>query len=222
MNRARRGWSGWSWRCPAPYSRRVNVDQVRDAYSSVAELYISLFGTSQQVHADDLAFIGRHLSAVSGPVLDVGCGPGHITAYLRSLGADASGIDLVPEFIAYAKATHPDVPFRLGSMQHLDLEDASVAGILTWYSLIHYPPAELDGVLARLRRVVAPGGTLVIGFFDGPDIAAFDHKVTTAYWWPPDELSARLARAGFAEVDRDQRPRDGTVRSHAAIAATAC
>ena len=199
----------------------MNVDQVRDAYASVAELYISLFGTSQQVHADDLAFIGRHLSALPGPVLDVGCGPGQITAHLRSLGADASGIDLVPEFIAYAQATHPDVPYRLGSMQHLDLEDASVAGILTWYSLIHYPPAELDGVLARLRRVLAPGGTLVVGFFDGAEVAAFDHKVATAYWWPVDEFSARLARAGFTEIDRDHRPSDGTHRSHAAIAATA-
>ncbi|MEV0134317.1 class I SAM-dependent methyltransferase [Dactylosporangium sp. NPDC050688] len=199
----------------------MNVDQVRDAYASVAELYISLFGTSQQVHADDLAFIGRHLSALPGPVLDVGCGPGHITAHLRSLGADASGIDLVPEFIAYAKTTHPDVPYRLGSMQRLDLEDASVAGILTWYSLIHYPPAELDGVLAQLRRVLAPGGTLVAGFFDGAEVAAFDHKVTTAYWWPADEFSARLARAGFTEIARDHRPSDGTHRSHAAIAATA-
>ena len=199
----------------------MNVDQVRDAYASVAELYISLFGTSQQVHADDLAFIGRHLSALPGPVLDAGCGPGHITAYLRSLGADASGIDLVPEFIAYAKATHPDVPYRLGSMQRLDLEESSVAGVLTWYSLIHYPPAELDGVLAQLRRVLAPGGILVAGFFDGAEVAAFDHKVTTAYWWPADEFSARLARAGFTEIDRDHRPSDGTHRSHAAIAAAA-
>jgi len=39
----------------------MNMEQVRQAYASVAELYIGLFGTSQQVHADDLAFIGRHL-----------------------------------------------------------------------------------------------------------------------------------------------------------------
>ncbi|MDG6103770.1 class I SAM-dependent methyltransferase [Dactylosporangium aurantiacum] len=199
----------------------MNVDHVRDAYASVADLYISLFGTSEQVHADDLAFIGRHLAAVPGPVLDVGCGPGHITAYLRSLGADAGGIDLVPEFIAYAEATHPGVPYRLGSMQRLDVEDASLGGVLAWGSLIHYPPAELDGVLAQLRRVTAPGGTLVVGFFDGTDVAAFDHKVTTAYRWPADELSTRLARAGFTEIDRDHRPGDETRRSHAAIAATA-
>ena len=85
----------------------MNVEQVRDAYASVADLYIELFGTSQQVHADDLAFIGRHLAIRPGTVLDLGCGPGHITGYLRSLGVDAMGIDMVPEFIAHAKAAHP-------------------------------------------------------------------------------------------------------------------
>ena len=56
---------------------------------------------------DDLAFIGRHLSGQPGTVLDLGCGPGHITDYLRSLGVDATGIDMVPEFIAHAQAAHP-------------------------------------------------------------------------------------------------------------------
>jgi len=44
------------------------MEQVRQAYASVAELYIELFGSSQQVHADDLAFIGRHLAGRPGTV----------------------------------------------------------------------------------------------------------------------------------------------------------
>jgi hypothetical protein len=103
-------------------------------------------------------------------------------------------------------------------MTGLGAADASVAGILAWYSLIHTPPPGLDGVLAEFRRVMAPGGTLVIGFFDGDEVAAFDHKVVTAYRWPAGELSGRLARAGFTEVQRRRRPGDGTHRPHAAIA----
>lgn len=197
----------------------MNVEQVRDAYAAVADVYIGLFGTSQQVHPDDLAFIGRHLTIQPGSVLDLGCGPGQITGYLRSRAVDATGIDLVPEFIAHAKAAHPTGEYRLGSMRSLDVENNSIAGILTWYSLIHVPPQDLDGVLAELRRVLAPGGTLVVGFFDGDEPTPFDHKVVTAYRWPVDELSERLARAGFTEVERHHRPSDGTVRSHAAIAA---
>lgn len=203
------------------YSHAVNVDQVQRAYASVAELYIGLFGTTQQVHPEDLAFIGRHLSSRPGMVLDLGCGPGHLAGHLRSLGVDARGIDMVPEFIAHARATHPDVTFQLGWMDDLDVADHSVVGILSWYSLIHLPPRDLDGVLAGFRRAMAPAGTLVVGFFDGDEVAAFDHKVITAYRWPPDELSRRLARAGFTEVGRLMRPSDGTHRPHGAIAAIA-
>jgi SAM-dependent methyltransferase len=199
----------------------VDAEKVRLAYASVADLYIELFGTSQQVHADDLAFIGRHLAGRPGPVLDLGCGPGHLTDYLRSLGADATGIDMVPEFIAHARAAHPSGTYRLGSFESLAAADQSIAGILAWGSLIHLAPQDLDRVLDEFRRVTSPGGALVLAIFVGDHVEAFDHKVVTAYRWPVDEFSQRLARAGFTEVERLQRPGEGTHRPHAAIAAVA-
>jgi ubiquinone/menaquinone biosynthesis C-methylase UbiE len=199
----------------------VRFDQVQQAYSVVADLYIDLFGSPEKVHAGDLALIERHLTIRPGAVLDLGCGPGHLTGHLRSLGVDAGGMDMVPEFIAHAKAAHPECVFRLGSMHSLAAADRSVAGILAWFSLIHLPPDELDAVLAEFRRVLAPAGRLVVGFVDGDEVAAFDHKVVTAYRWPPDVFAGRLARAGFTEVERLRRPATGTQRSYAAIAAVA-
>ncbi len=78
--------------------------------------------------------------------------------------------------------------------------------MLASYSLIHLPPADLDDVLAELRRAMAPNGTLVAGFLDGDELAWFEHKVATAYYWPVDEFSARLRRAGFTEIERQLRP----------------
>ncbi|GAA4953737.1 hypothetical protein GCM10025331_48520 [Actinoplanes utahensis] len=197
------------------------MDRIRDAYASVADLYISLFGAPAKVDPDDLDLIGRHLTIHDGEVLDLGCGPGHLTAHLRSRGVDATGIDLVPEFVAHARAAHPDGRYRLGSMTGLGAADGSIAGILANYSLIHLPPADLDGVLAEFRRVLRPGGTLVVGFVDGDEVSAFDHKVTTAYRWPADEMSRRLAAAGLAEIERLRRPATGTQRP-ALIAARRC
>nr|WP_203726669.1 class I SAM-dependent methyltransferase [Actinoplanes durhamensis] len=194
-------------------------EQVRDAYSAMSGPYIELIDDGRRMEAYDLDFIGGYLGGRTGPVLDLGCGPGHLTAYLRSLGLDATGIDMVPEFIAHAEATHPGVPFRLGSMDALDVADGSVAGVLAWYSLIHRPPADLDVVLAELRRVVAPGGMVVAGFFDGERAEPFDHRVITAYRWPVDEFAGRMARAGFTEVQRLQRTTDRPDRLHAALAA---
>ncbi|MEU5962275.1 class I SAM-dependent methyltransferase [Micromonospora parva] len=197
----------------------METDTVRQAYTAVAELYIELFGTKEHVHPDDLALIERHLGDRQGPVLDLGCGPGHLTGYLRALGVDVTGIDLVPEFIAHAQAAHPDVEFRLGSLARLDVADGSVDGILAWYSLIHLPPQELDGVLTEFRRVLVPAGRLVLGTFCADEVGAFDHKVVTAYRWPLDALSERLTQAGFREVERLPRADDDQHRPHAAMAA---
>lgn len=192
---------------------------VERAYGSIADLYIALFDSIEKVGAADRAFITRHLSGVAGPVFDLGCGPGHLTAHLRDLGCDVTGIDLTPEFVAHARAAHPSIPFVLGSMDDLDVTGAG--GILAWYSLIHRPPHEIDGVLARFRRALRPGGTVVLGFFDGDEVAPFDHRVTTAYFWPAAEMARRLERAGFTVTERQQRPGERPDRPYAMIAAVA-
>lgn len=199
------------------------MDEVRLAYGVMAARYIDLFADTAQVHDDDLELITRCVSLPTGTVLDVGCGPGHLTAYLRSLGVDAIGIDTVDEFIDHARSTHSDARFELGSIQHLPVRDGSVAGVLAWYSLVHMSPGDLDAALAELRRAMAAGGTLVAGFFDGDRVMTFDHKVVTAYSWPVDEFSERVRRAGFTVLERHRRPGidEPGLRSHAAIVARA-
>jgi SAM-dependent methyltransferase len=189
----------------------------------MSEQYIALFGGDWQAHADDAALVRDHLVGLDGRVLDLGCGPGQWSGHLHAHGADVTGVDVVPEFIDYARTHFPGPQFRLGSMTDLALPDHTVAGILSWYSTIHLPPAELDGVLIEFRRMLAPSGRLVIGFFGSDDgVAAFDHKVYTAYRWPVDEFAARLARAGLTELQRlRQQFPERPDRKYAAIAATA-
>jgi SAM-dependent methyltransferase len=189
----------------------------------MSQQYIELFDGNWQEHADDTALVRRHLTGLCGPVLDLGCGPGHWTAYLHSLGADVTGVDMVPEFIAHARATHPGLNFRLGSMTQLDLPDHSVAGILAWYSTIHLPPTELDQVLTEFRRLLNFSGVLVTGFFGSDDdVAGFDHKVFTAYRWPVDVFVEHLVTAGFVELQRrSHQIQERPDRRYAAVAARA-
>ncbi len=194
---------------------------VREAYARLADQYIDLFGSVEQVDPGDLALIRRYLAGAAGPVLDLGCGPGHLTAFLHGSGVDVTGIDLVAQFIAHARATHPGVRFEQGSMTHLDRAAGSVAGALAWFSLIHVDPVQVDGVLATIRRLMAPGAAFVVGFFDGAAVEPFAHKVVTAYRFPAAEMAGRLARAGFVEVERRHRPRAGERRPYAVIAARA-
>lgn len=192
---------------------------VRHRYCAVAEVYIQMFGAVDRVDPEDLAFLERNLGHCDGSVLDAGCGPGHLTAYLTGLGLTARGVDLVPDFIDHARANWPTVDFAVGSVRMLGIPERSLGGILAWYSLIHREPVELTEILAEFRRTMSPGGTLVVGFFDGRDVEPFDHKVTTAYRWPVDEMARMLTSAGFVEVDRLRRAGTDGTRPHAALAA---
>ncbi|WP_342802158.1 class I SAM-dependent methyltransferase [Nocardia sp. No.11] len=192
---------------------------VRTAYAAIHELYIDLFGSPDDLHPDDADLVLRRLADVPGPILDLGCGPGHFTQLLHAAGVTVTGVDLVPEFIAHARSRYPDVAFRVGSLRAIDVPTASVGGILAWFSLIHFTPAELPAVLAEFARVLRPGGRLVLGFFDSAEqVEMFPHKVTAAYRWPVDELAEVLRAAGFTELERRQRPAEGDIRPVAALA----
>jgi len=108
-------------------------------------------------------------SAGGGPVADVGCGPGHVTAHLHELGIDAFGIDLSPAMIDVARGDHPDLRFEVGSMTDLDLADASVAGLIAFWSLIHVPDDAVPTVFGHFRRALRPGGPLLLGFHVGDE-----------------------------------------------------
>ncbi|MFF8816770.1 MULTISPECIES: class I SAM-dependent methyltransferase [Leucobacter] len=191
----------------------------RVAYAGRAAEYVAALGDIEGMSPTDRAKIGAWALSLSGPVLDAGCGPGHWTAHLHDLGVEIAGIDMVTEFVASARARFPGVTFQEGTLGALPYPAGALTGILAWYSLIHAPPEQMPALLAEFARCLTPGGSLLVGFFDGPRIEAFDHAVTTAYFWPPAELCRALDSAGFTVVDVETRTDPGH-RPHAAIVAT--
>ncbi|MFF4224278.1 class I SAM-dependent methyltransferase [Streptomyces abikoensis] len=204
---------------PSPYpSFSPYLRTTADAYDAVAVRYAEFVRDSLDALPLDravlAAFAELALAArggagavgrpVEGPVAELGCGPGHMTAHLRDLGLDAFGVDLSPVMIDLAREAHPDLRFEVGSMDALDLADGELSGILSWYSVIHTPPSEIPSYFAEFQRVLAPGGHLLLAFFEseGGPVTAFDHKVTTAYRWPIDDLAGPAHEAGFVEIGR--------------------
>ncbi|PZF56814.1 SAM-dependent methyltransferase [Curtobacterium sp. MCSS17_008] len=188
------------------------------AYDDRADEYAELLGSMRAVHPEDRALVEDWADGLSGTVVDAGCGPGHWTAHLAHRGHSVIGLDPVPRFVALARAAAPEVDFRLGTIESTGLPDGGVGGVLTWYSLAHHEPARLPAALAEVRRVLAPGGGLLVGFFEGPALEPFDHAVTTAYRWPVDRMTADLDVAGFT-VEAVHRRTDVGARPHAAVVA---
>lgn len=137
-----------------------------------------------------------------GPVADLGCGPGRVTAHLSGLGLSVFGVDLSPAMVALARRTYPELRFEEGSMTGLDLPDASLGGIVAWYSLIHLPLERLPQVFAEFHRVLAPGAPLLVAFQVGDEPLRIDqpfgHPVSLDFRRrQPDDIAALLADAGL-------------------------
>ncbi|MFB7326252.1 class I SAM-dependent DNA methyltransferase [Streptomyces sp. NPDC056190] len=187
-----------------------------EAYDAIAVRYADLVRDELDALPLDRAVLAAFAELARttgpGPVAELGCGPGRVTAHLRNLGLEVFGVDLSPVMIDIARETHPDLRFEVGSMDALDLADGTLRGIVAWYSVIHTPPRDIPSYFAEFRRVLAPGGHFLLGFFEseGGPVTPFDHKVTTAYRWPIDDLADLAGDAGFAEVGRMLRePREG-------------
>ncbi|MFD8243955.1 class I SAM-dependent DNA methyltransferase [Nocardia sp. NPDC059691] len=186
-----------------------DVAVTRAAYDDVAELYTELFRHHLAGAVLDRAMLGAFVESVagngSGPIADVGCGPGRITGHLAALGARVFGIDLSPRMVELARVEHPQLLFAQGSVEQLPISNKALGGIVAWYSLIHLPPDRVPDVLSEFHRVLASKGHVLLAFqtADQPDaVEAFDHKVTRAYRWAPKRLARLLGDAGFAMIAR--------------------
>lgn len=157
------------------------LDATRAGYDAIAADYDAVFARVLDERPFARAVLGAFAEVVRGPVLEVGSGPGRVTAHLRGLGVDVRGIDLSPAMVALARSLHPGVPFAEGTMTALDVADGSLGGLVAWYSLIHIPPADRGAVLAGFHRALAPGAHLLLAFQLGDDVnhddEAFGHRV---------------------------------------------
>jgi ubiquinone/menaquinone biosynthesis C-methylase UbiE len=182
----------------------------RTSYDTVAESYAGFVRNALSTQPYVRAALSVFAAQVDGPAVDVGCGPGHFTAHLNELGVDASGVDLSPGMIALARRTHPELRFEVGSMTDLALADASVAGVLVFWSLIHVPDAEVPVALGQFRRVLRRGGRLVIGFHVGDETRLKTqgyggHPMhVNVHLRQPAHLARWLRNAGF-KVDAEWR-----------------
>jgi SAM-dependent methyltransferase len=187
------------------------LDDIRTSYDTVAASYAELV---QDGAADEPANLDLFAKLASGPVLDVGCGPGRLAALLHERGLQVIGIDLSPGMIEIARRDHPGIDFRVGSMTDLELPDGALGGVISWWSIIHLPRDVVPQAFAEFHRVLAPGGVLLLGFHVGEEST---HK-TSGYGghpmniyvhrWTPAALTEIAVAAGFTPYVDAEIPGD--------------
>jgi SAM-dependent methyltransferase len=193
------------------------LSDTRSSYDTDAPGYAEkvrgLLDESPYLRGSLALFVDLVGGAGGGPVADVGCGPGYVTRYLHDAGVDAFGIDLSSEMIAIARRNYPDLRFEVGTMTDLDLADDSVAGIVAFWSVIHVPDHAVPGVFEQFRRVLRPGGPVLVGFHVGDETQHTSEGYTgrsinvDSYRRPPSKVAGWLRDAGFTiEAELVLRP----------------
>uniref|UniRef100_UPI00403FF141 class I SAM-dependent DNA methyltransferase n=1 Tax=Streptomyces sp. SCSIO 75703 TaxID=3112165 RepID=UPI00403FF141 len=184
-------------------------------YDAIAEDYADRFRDVHVAQPVDRAMLAAFAETVGpgGRVADLGCGPGRITAHLASLGLSVSGLDLSAAMLAVARRENPGLRFEQGSMLELDLPDAALDGVVSWYSSIHTPWERLPDLFGEFRRVLAPGGHLLLAFQSGDEPRRherpFGHPVTLDFERRrPGPMADLLAGAGFSVRVRTLREPD--------------
>ncbi len=95
-----------------------NLANTRATYDRVAAEYAARIADELAGKPLDRALLACFAEQVDGmgTVVDMGCGPGHVAAYLQGLGVPMIGIDLSPEMVAVARQRSPHIAFEQGSM----------------------------------------------------------------------------------------------------------
>jgi len=185
---------------------------VRESYDSAAQAYAEHLATELAHKPLDRHLLNRFAEAMRGQglVADLGCGPGHVARYLHEQGVDIVGIDLSPEMVRVATDLNPSLAFRVGDMRQLDMADASLAGVVAFYSIVHFSPSELGPVLQQIRRVLVPGGLALVSFHVGAELVHVDDLFGAPVcldfqFHAPSEVIDALRLAHLAVIEHVER-----------------
>jgi SAM-dependent methyltransferase len=197
----------------------VDDEKIRNtqlSYDRLADEYVRRIYDELQHKPLDRQLLDDFASRVkgTGAVCDLGCGPGHVSRYLCQHGVEVCGIDLSNEMVERARRLNPGIDFRQGDFFNLDVEDATWAGIVAFYSIIHVPSSDHVLAFSAIRRVLRPGGLVLVAFHLGEQILHFDElwgkNVTIDFHlFRSSEVADALRSVGFEVekiIERDPYP----------------
>jgi SAM-dependent methyltransferase len=195
-----------------------SVDRTRRSYDAVAEQYANQISDELAGKPVDRAFYAllAELVGTDGTVADVGCGPGHVSDHLASLGLTVLGIDASPGMITVARQRYSRPRFEVGTFAGLPADNSGWAGAVVPYSIIHLDRSGRRAAAVELARAIRPGGWLLVAFHIEDADNAVGSVAHLTEWWgsevdldvhflDPAEVASDFAAAGFTVMSRTDR-----------------
>lgn len=143
----------------------TTIRRTARAYDAVATDYDERFRDELDTKPRDRELIDALAARGSGLVLDVGSGPGHVGARIRTSGRPVVALDLSHAMAALA-ASRLDAA-AVADMTSLPAGTATVGDLIAFYSVIHLPRSTLPAVLCEFARVLEPNGHALLSAHEG-------------------------------------------------------
>jgi len=154
-------------------------------------------GRADQQHQE---LVGLIPTTPGTRVVEIGFGPGQILASLRAKEPTVSlaGVDPSELMVAAALRRNPGADLRVGAAAAMPFEDATADIVVSVNNMPMWP--DVDAALVEIRRVIRPGGLLLIAWHGGTDPRGHQRQLT----FPPERLTALDAtiRRHFSGVQR--------------------
>lgn len=189
-----------------------DLERIRKAYDSTAEEYSEKYFEEHEKKPIDLKILSRFAQTleVGTPVWDLGCGPGQTVRLLNSLGIQAAGMDLSPETVRKARANCPTLEFRTGDMLATVFPDKSLGGAISFYSIVHFTPDQVEQAFREVFRILRPGGTFLLAFHVGDETLHLDEFMGKSIdvdfmLFTIEFISSHLEKAGFCDLEISER-----------------
>ncbi|KAB2374351.1 methyltransferase domain-containing protein [Actinomadura montaniterrae] len=159
-------------------------------------------------------------TAPGAHVADIGCGTGRAVAELAARGVRTTGIDLDHQMIEAARTRHPDADLRVADARALPFRDAELTGYRADKVLHNLPAPAHAHALAEARRVLAPGGRIVLCGQDWDTLvidSAFPDLTRTLVHARADEIPSPRAARQYRGLLLDAGFQDVAVEVHTAV-----
>ena len=106
------------------------------------------------------------VSSLSGKdVLDLGCGPGRDSLFLKGVGLNVICIDISPAMVELCREKGLDA--RVSDLENLDFSDGSFDGVWAYTSLLHSPKVVFKNVIAKIKDILRDKGVFYLGMKEG-------------------------------------------------------
>ncbi|NYT37482.1 class I SAM-dependent methyltransferase [Allopusillimonas soli] len=199
--------------------KSAHSDTVQSQFDAQAHAYLQ-----SAVHAagPDLqqaqALVAQAIPHATGRILDAGCGAGHLSFALAGLVNNVMAVDPSPNMLATVRQAAADrglsnIATTQASAESLPFDDACFCAVTTRYSAHHW--LGLAPALGELRRVVKPGGRILVIDVEGDENALVDTHLQAMEVLrdrshirdrSPSEWQRLLEAAGFTDIEHQSWP----------------